>query len=226
MSFRAPSHRIVSQLAAAGRTLDVKGGTSTCQGLSSARLGTNFLLAGPRRILSRVLGDSTLACFRRSITSPGLWSTTRLAPTQRQVGSACCCKQRPFILVASVYLCLLDDCLYLSIVVWRFLHSYAANTVADHYMFGPSEIVSSIGAFTVGLLGKDGRHRVCRHGHWCSVSCPIGPVVSERYHSQWRWYRYWRSNDIGHDWGHGRAFHELALVYTLGSRKSAAVFSF
>ena len=32
--------------------------------------------------------------------------------------------------------------------------SYATNKVANHYIFNRSDIVSAIGAFTVGLLGN------------------------------------------------------------------------
>ena len=53
--------------------------------------------------------------------------------------------------------------------------SYASNKIANHYIFNRSDIVSAIGAFTVGLLGniaKDGRYCLHVDGYWRPISRP------------------------------------------------------
>jgi hypothetical protein len=107
--------------------------------------------------------------------------------------------------------------------------SYASNKAANHFIFNRSDIVSAIGAFTVGLLGNIYSRKmggtaftsmvtgvlflvpvcntllsspVCR---LCSNGfCVVWPFKSWWYHGKRKRYRYRRRHDRCHYWYHSR----------------------
>lgn len=118
--------------------------------------------------------------------------------------------------------------------------SYAANKVANHYIFNRSDVVSAIGAFTVGLLGNIYSRKmggtaftsmvtgvlflvpVCAHSHYDlyqhSLFFIVWLVVRWRYYSKRQWNRYRRGHDRSYHWHHCWSFHES--VYRLYLRLS------
>lgn len=126
--------------------------------------------------------------------------------------------------------------------------SYASNKIANHYIFNRSDVVSAIGAFTVGLLGNIYSRRMGGTAFTSMVTgvlflVPVSDLNCDfRNHS----IRLCKSglsqaggitaNGNGIDIGGAMIavtigitvglFMSQALVYTFGSRKNAAVFSF
>ncbi len=110
--------------------------------------------------------------------------------------------------------------------------SYASNKVANHYIFNRSDVVSAIGAFTVGLLGNIYSRKMGGTAFTSMVtgvlflvpvstrfSCilpssltPACLIVrsfsSRRYHRQWKWDRHRRGDDCSHYRYHCWAVHE------------------
>ncbi|EAU84897.2 DUF1212 domain membrane protein [Coprinopsis cinerea okayama7 len=109
--------------------------------------------------------------------------------------------------------------------------SYAANKIANHYIFNRSDVVSAIGAFTVGLLGNMYSRKMGGTAFTSMVTGVLFLVPSGL-------------SSAGGITAHGDGieiggamiavtigitvglFMSQALVYTFGSRKNAAVFSF
>lgn len=112
--------------------------------------------------------------------------------------------------------------------------SYASNKIANHYIFNRSDIVSAIGAFTVGLLGNVYSRKM---GGTAFTSMVTGvlflvPVsfsenLAGRFdlngfgllalvwsflrwwnHREWQWHRYRRRNDCCNYRYHGWTVHE------------------
>ncbi|TFK29373.1 DUF1212-domain-containing protein [Coprinopsis marcescibilis] len=109
--------------------------------------------------------------------------------------------------------------------------SYAANKVANHYIFNRSDVVSAIGAFTVGLLGNIYSRKMGGTAFTSMVTGVLFLVPSGLSSAGGI-----TANGNGIDIGGAMIavtigitvglFMSQALVYTFGSRKNAAVFSF
>lgn len=109
--------------------------------------------------------------------------------------------------------------------------SYAANKVANHYIFNRSDVVSAIGAFTVGLLGNIYSRKMGGTAFTSMVTGVLFLVPSGLSSAGGI-----TANGNGIDIGGAMIavtigitvglFMSQSLVYTFGSRKSAAVFSF
>jgi len=108
--------------------------------------------------------------------------------------------------------------------------SYAANKVANHYIFNRSDIVSAIGAFAVGVLGNAYSRKMGGTAFTSMVTGVLFLVPSGL--SQAGGMTAGNSIDIG---GSMIAvtigitvglFMSQAFVYMFGTRKGAAVFSF
>jgi uncharacterized membrane protein YjjB (DUF3815 family) len=127
--------------------------------------------------------------------------------------------------------------------------SYASNKIANHYIFNRSDVVSAIGAFTVGLLGNVYSRRMGGTAFTSMVTgvlflVPVSDLnCDSRKPHFMRLYKSGLSqaggitaNGNGIDIGGAMIavtigitvglFMSQALVYTFGSRKNAAVFSF
>ncbi|EPQ59410.1 DUF1212-domain-containing protein [Gloeophyllum trabeum ATCC 11539] len=109
--------------------------------------------------------------------------------------------------------------------------SYAANKVANHFIFGRSDIVSAIGAFTVGLLGNIYSRKLGGTAFTSMVTGVLFLVPSGLSQAGGI-----TAEGSGIDIGGAMIsvtigvtvglFMSQALVYTFGTRKNAAVFSF
>ncbi|KAI0921250.1 hypothetical protein AcW2_006282 [Taiwanofungus camphoratus] len=109
--------------------------------------------------------------------------------------------------------------------------SYAANKIANHFIFGRSDIVSSIGAFAVGLLGNLYSRRMGGTAFTAMVTGVLFLVPSGLSQAGGI-----TAQGNGIDIGSAMIavtigitvglFMSQALVYTFGTRKNAAVFSF
>uniref|UniRef100_A0A8H8CL20 Threonine/serine exporter-like N-terminal domain-containing protein n=1 Tax=Psilocybe cubensis TaxID=181762 RepID=A0A8H8CL20_PSICU len=109
--------------------------------------------------------------------------------------------------------------------------SYASNKIANHYIFNRSDVVSAIGAFTVGLLGNIYSRRMGGTAFTSMVTGVLFLVPSGLSQAGGI-----TANGNGIDIGGAMIavtigitvglFMSQALVYTFGSRKNAAVFSF
>jgi len=109
--------------------------------------------------------------------------------------------------------------------------SYASNKVANHYIFNRSDIVSAIGAFTVGLLGNLYSRKMGGTAFTSMVTGVLFLVPSGLSQSGGI-----TAHGSGVDIGGAMIsvtigitvglFMSQALVYMFGSRKNAAVFSF
>ncbi|EGO27841.1 hypothetical protein SERLADRAFT_360407 [Serpula lacrymans var. lacrymans S7.9] len=110
--------------------------------------------------------------------------------------------------------------------------SYASNSIANHYIFNRSDIVSAIGAFTVGLLGNIYSRKMGGTAFTSMVTGVLFLVPSGLSQAGGITANDGNGVDIG---GAMIAvtigitvglFMSQALVYMFGSRKNAAVFSF
>ncbi|KAF9451649.1 DUF1212-domain-containing protein [Macrolepiota fuliginosa MF-IS2] len=109
--------------------------------------------------------------------------------------------------------------------------SYASNKIANHYIFNRSDIVSAIGAFTVGLLGNIYSRKMRGTAFTSMVTGVLFLVPSGLSYAGGI-----TANGNGIDIGGAMIavtigitvglFMSQALVYTFGNRKNAAVFSF
>ncbi|TEB35596.1 DUF1212-domain-containing protein [Coprinellus micaceus] len=109
--------------------------------------------------------------------------------------------------------------------------SYAANKVANHYIFNRSDVVSAIGAFTVGLLGNIYSRKMGGTAFTSMVTGVLFLVPSGLSSAGGI-----TANGNGIDIGGAMIavtigitvglFMSQSIVYTFGSRKNAAVFSF
>jgi uncharacterized membrane protein YjjB (DUF3815 family) len=109
--------------------------------------------------------------------------------------------------------------------------SYASNKVANHYIFNRSDIVSAIGAFTVGLLGNIYSRKFNGTAFTSMVTGVLFLVPSGLSQAGGI-----TANGNGIEIGGAMIavtigitvglFMSQALVYMFGSRKNAAVFSF
>ncbi|KII94863.1 hypothetical protein PLICRDRAFT_97757 [Plicaturopsis crispa FD-325 SS-3] len=109
--------------------------------------------------------------------------------------------------------------------------SYAANKTANHYIFNRSDIVSAIGAFTVGVLGNAYSRKMGGTAFTSMVTGVLFLVPSGLSQAGGI-----TANGSGIEIGGAMIsvtigitvglFMSQALVYTFGNRKSAAVFSF
>jgi len=109
--------------------------------------------------------------------------------------------------------------------------SYAANKIANHFIFGRSDIVSAIGAFTVGLLGNIYSRKLGGTAFTSMVTGVLFLVPSGLSQAGGI-----TAEGSGIDIGGAMIsvtigvtvglFMSQALVYTFGTRKNAAVFSF
>ncbi|KAF4619482.1 hypothetical protein D9613_005344 [Agrocybe pediades] len=109
--------------------------------------------------------------------------------------------------------------------------SYASNKIANHYIFNRSDVVSAIGAFTVGLLGNVYSRRMGGTAFTSMVTGVLFLVPSGLSQAGGI-----TASGNGIDIGGAMIavtigitvglFMSQALVYTFGSRKNAAVFSF
>ncbi|KIJ70090.1 hypothetical protein HYDPIDRAFT_78690 [Hydnomerulius pinastri MD-312] len=109
--------------------------------------------------------------------------------------------------------------------------SYASNKIANHYIFNRSDIVSAIGAFTVGLLGNVYSRKMGGTAFTSMVTGVLFLVPSGLSQAGGV-----AGNGSGVDVGSAMIavtigitvglFMSQAIVYMFGSRKNAAVFSF
>ncbi|KAJ7765013.1 hypothetical protein DFH07DRAFT_867174 [Mycena maculata] len=109
--------------------------------------------------------------------------------------------------------------------------SYASNKVANHYIFDRSDVVSAIGAFTVGLLGNVYSRKMGGTAFTSMVTGVLFLVPSGLSQAGGI-----TANGNGIDIGGAMIavtigitvglFMSQALVYMFGTRKNAAVFSF
>ncbi|KAF8746008.1 hypothetical protein AX14_004296 [Amanita brunnescens Koide BX004] len=109
--------------------------------------------------------------------------------------------------------------------------SYASNKIANHFIFNRSDIVSAIGAFTVGILGNIYSRKMRGTAFTSMVTGVLFLVPSGLSQAGGI-----TANGSGIDIGGAMVavtigitvglFMSQALVYTFGSRKNAAVFSF
>ncbi|KAJ7507957.1 hypothetical protein B0H11DRAFT_2153490 [Mycena galericulata] len=109
--------------------------------------------------------------------------------------------------------------------------SYATNKVANHYIFNHSDVVSAIGAFTVGLLGNIYSRKMGGTAFTSMVTGVLFLVPSGLSQAGGI-----TANGNGVDIGGAMIavtigitvglFMSQALVYMFGTRKNAAVFSF
>ncbi|PSS34048.1 hypothetical protein PHLCEN_2v1952 [Hermanssonia centrifuga] len=109
--------------------------------------------------------------------------------------------------------------------------SYTANKVADHFIFNRSDVVSAIGAFTVGLLGNVYSRKMGGTAFTTMVTGVLflvpsglseaGGITAQGSATQIGGAMI--SVTIGITVG---LFMSQALVYMFGSRKNAAIFSF
>ncbi|KNZ81564.1 hypothetical protein J132_00530 [Termitomyces sp. J132] len=109
--------------------------------------------------------------------------------------------------------------------------SYASNKIANHYIFNRSDIVSAIGAFTVGVLGNVYSRKMGGTAFTSMVTGVLFLVPSGLSQAGGI-----TANGNGIDIGGAMIavtigitvglFMSQALVYSFGSRKNAAVFSF
>ncbi|KAK0490848.1 DUF1212-domain-containing protein [Armillaria novae-zelandiae] len=109
--------------------------------------------------------------------------------------------------------------------------SYASNKVANHYIFNRSDVVSAIGAFTVGLLGNIYSRKMGGTAFTSMVTGVLFLVPSGLSQAGGI-----TANGNGIDIGGAMIavtigitvglFMSQALVYMFGTRKNAAVFSF
>lgn len=109
--------------------------------------------------------------------------------------------------------------------------SYASNKIANHYIFNRSDIVSAIGAFTVGVLGNLYSRKMGGTAFTSMVTGVLFLVPSGLSQAGGI-----TANGNGIDIGGAMIavtigitvglFMSQAIVYAFGSRKNAAVFSF
>ncbi|KAG6911224.1 hypothetical protein DXG01_003091 [Tephrocybe rancida] len=109
--------------------------------------------------------------------------------------------------------------------------SYASNKIANHYIFNRSDVVSAIGAFTVGLLGNIYSRKMGGTAFTSMVTGVLFLVPSGLSQAGGI-----TASGNGIDIGGAMIavtigitvglFMSQALVYAFGSRKNAAVFSF
>ncbi|KAF9226595.1 DUF1212-domain-containing protein [Gyrodon lividus] len=109
--------------------------------------------------------------------------------------------------------------------------SYASNKIANHYIFNRSDIVSAIGAFTVGLLGNIYSRKMGGTAFTSMVTGVLFLVPSGLSQAGGI-----SADGSGVDVGSAMIavtigitvglFMSQAIVYMFGSRKNAAVFSF
>ncbi|KAG6854854.1 hypothetical protein C0991_012044 [Blastosporella zonata] len=127
--------------------------------------------------------------------------------------------------------------------------SYASNKIANHYIFNRSDIVSAIGAFTVGLLGNIYSRKMGGTAFTSMVTgvlflVPVSSLAVVVAASYSRWSEQSGLSQAGGITASGNGidiggamisvtigitvglFMSQALVYAFGSRKNAAVFSF
>lgn len=112
--------------------------------------------------------------------------------------------------------------------------SYASNKIANHYIFNRSDVVSAIGAFTVGVLGNAYSRKmggtaftsmvtgvlflvpVCfaciiRSDLLTGLVTVVWFISSRRHHCERQWYRYRRCDDSRHNRNHCWSLHESSL---------------
>ncbi|KIK67989.1 hypothetical protein GYMLUDRAFT_68997 [Collybiopsis luxurians FD-317 M1] len=109
--------------------------------------------------------------------------------------------------------------------------SYASNKIANHYIFNRSDVVSAIGAFTVGVLGNVYSRKMGGTAFTSMVTGVLFLVPSGLSQAGGI-----TANGNGIDIGGAMIavtigitvglFMSQALVYMFGTRKNAAVFSF
>ncbi|KAJ3710400.1 DUF1212-domain-containing protein [Lentinula raphanica] len=109
--------------------------------------------------------------------------------------------------------------------------SYASNKIANHYIFNRSDVVSAIGAFTVGVLGNAYSRKMGGTAFTSMVTGVLFLVPSGLSQAGGI-----TANGNGIDIGGAMIsvtigitvglFMSQALVYAFGTRKNAAVFSF
>ncbi|KAF8489254.1 hypothetical protein F5888DRAFT_1747292 [Russula emetica] len=109
--------------------------------------------------------------------------------------------------------------------------SFAANKTANHFIFNRSDVVSAIGAFAVGLLGNVYSRRFGGTAFTAMVTGVLFLVPSGLSQAGGL-----TASDSGIDIGGAMIavtigitvglFMSQALVYTFGTRKNAAIFSF
>ncbi|KAJ3716306.1 hypothetical protein DFJ43DRAFT_1100995 [Lentinula guzmanii] len=109
--------------------------------------------------------------------------------------------------------------------------SYASNKIANHYIFNRSDVVSAIGAFTVGVLGNAYSRKMGGTAFTSMVTGVLFLVPSGLSQAGGI-----TANGNGIDIGGAMIavtigitvglFMSQALVYMFGTRKNAAVFSF
>ncbi|KAJ7094631.1 hypothetical protein B0H15DRAFT_938234 [Mycena belliarum] len=119
----------------------------------------------------------------------------------------------------------------LPVMVFISCASYASNKVANHYIFNRSDVVSAIGAFTVGLLGNVYSRKMGGTAFTSMVTGVLFLVPSGLSQAGGI-----TANGNGIDIGGAMIavtigitvglFMSQALVYMFGTRKNAAVFSF
>lgn len=127
--------------------------------------------------------------------------------------------------------------------------SYASNKIANHYIFNRSDVVSAIGAFTVGLLGNAYSRKMGGTAFTSMVTgvllmvpvscsplplewnsnrnhCPlVGPFTGRRDHRKWQWNRYRRRNDRCDDRNHCWVVYEPSTsVYLRVKEECCRVF--
>ncbi|KAJ7228522.1 DUF1212-domain-containing protein [Mycena pura] len=119
----------------------------------------------------------------------------------------------------------------LPVMVFISCSSYATNKIANHYIFNRSDVVSAIGAFTIGLLGNVYSRKMGGTAFTSMVTGVLFLVPSGLSQAGGI-----TANGNGIDIGGAMIavtigitvglFMSQALVYTFGTRKNAAVFSF
>ncbi|CAK5275592.1 unnamed protein product [Mycena citricolor] len=119
----------------------------------------------------------------------------------------------------------------LPVMVFISCCSYATNKVANHYIFNRSDVVSAIGAFTIGLLGNIYSRKMGGTAFTSMVTGVLFLVPSGLSQAGGI-----TANGNGIDIGGAMIsvtigitvglFMSQALVYMFGQRKNAAVFSF
>ncbi|KAF9055520.1 DUF1212-domain-containing protein [Hymenopellis radicata] len=119
----------------------------------------------------------------------------------------------------------------LPVMVFISCASYTSNKIANHYIFNRSDVVSAIGAFTVGLLGNIYSRKMGGTAFTSMVTGVLFLVPSGLSQAGGI-----TANGNGIDIGGAMIavtigitvglFMSQALVYMFGTRKNAAVFSF
>ncbi|KAF9464418.1 DUF1212-domain-containing protein [Collybia nuda] len=190
------------------------------------------------------------ATLNSSIPSTGTWTFTHtILPSQRDIYNGCYRPKdapwylRPYPLWTSFVIVPLFSLLsslanlqplkskQLPVMVVISCASYASNKIANHYIFNRSDVVSAIGAFTVGILGNAYSRKMGGTAFTSMVTGVLFLVPSGLSQAGGI-----TANGNGIDIGGAMIavtigitvglFMSQALVYAFGTRKNAAVFSF